>query len=63
MVAVIGLFVLLTLPAMCGLASYGRHRSVVRAGFAAIGGLLILPAIVGALCAAGVRPTPRNEWS
>ena len=63
MVAVIGFFLLFVLPALCGLASYGRHRSVLRAGFAVIGGLFVLPAIVGTMCAAGVRPAPRNEWS
>jgi hypothetical protein len=63
MIAVVGCLFLFVLPLLYGLSSYQRHRSVLRAGVAVIGGLLILPAIVGAMCAAEVRPAPRNEWS
>jgi hypothetical protein len=63
MIAVVGFFFLFVLPTLCGLASYRSHQSLTRAGFAVIGGLFVLPAMVGALCAAAVRPAPRNEWS
>ena len=57
-----GIFFMFVVPLLCGFASYGRHESVPRAILAAVGGLLVLPAIVGLMCASGTRPAPRNEW-
>jgi hypothetical protein len=53
MIAVVGFLFLFVLPLLYGISSYQRHRIVLRAGVAVIGGLLILPAIVGACAPRG----------